>query len=184
MTNTMKFAKAEFYVLRKYNKDYAVSYVIEPFEKEILSLCEKFGLSGQSGGSAPASAYGISEAIKKLLLQEPISPITGAHEEWEKVSEGLWQNKRCSALFKDVDGKCWYLNAIVWKSGKIGFSGAARLILNNTDETYFSKQYVKSFPFTPKTFYIDAIRPNGKDGDLFVKDSHQLEKVFKYYDKY
>lgn len=184
MTNTMRFAKSEFEVLRKYRTDYTVEYVIEPFEKEILSLCEKFGLSGQSGGSAPHSAHGIAEAIKKLLLQKPISPITGLHEEWGKVSEGLWQNKRCSALFKDVDGKCWYLDAIVWKVGKIGFSGAATLKLEDMEESYFSKQYVKSFPFIPKTFYIDAIRSNGEDGDLFVKDHRQLEKVFKYYDKY
>lgn len=53
--------------------------IVTPFAKEILALCEAFGKSGQSGGSVPYTASAISQAVKKLLLREPICDVTG-HE--------------------------------------------------------------------------------------------------------
>jgi hypothetical protein len=45
---------------------------------------------------------------------------------------------------------------------------------------------VKAFPFTPKTFYIDVTEvEEPKDNwTFYIKNEKQLEKVFKYYDKY
>ena len=117
MTNTYKFAKQELDILAATTPD----AIITPFAEEILILCEKFGKSGQSGGSAPYTATAISQAVKKLLLQEPICKVTGQGDEWMDVSEfcgdkKTYQNNRCSALFKDgKESKAHYLNAIVWK---------------------------------------------------------------------
>ena len=117
MTNTQLFAKQELDILAATVPD----AIIIPFRKEILALCEAFGKSGQSGGSAPYTATAISKAIKKLLLQEPICDVTGHESEWFDVSEACggnvtYQNSRCYSLFKDgIDAKPHYLNAIYWK---------------------------------------------------------------------
>src|SRR5690554_4593318 len=116
MTNTQKFAKQELDILAATVPD----AIVTPFAKEILALCEAFGKSGQSGGSAPYTVSAISQAVKKLCLQEPICDVTGHENEWVDVSEmsdgeTLWQNSRCSGLFKYPDEKCSYVDAIVWQ---------------------------------------------------------------------
>ncbi len=177
--------------------------VIEPFKKEIIALCESFGHSGQSGGSAPYVATAISKAIKKILLFEPICEITGFDDEWMEVGHDEFQNRRCSAIFKHgKDGKAYYLDAIVWKGDTWNEDKTSNDwdTFTGTVEGIRSRQFIKSFPFTPKTFYIDVHRvpydkdkhkiseavTTGLDGDVvyFIKDHEQIEKVFKYYDRY
>lgn len=193
MTNTQSFAANELNILAKTVPD----AIITPFRDEILALCEAFGKSGQSGGSAPYTATAISKAVKKLMLQEPICPITGIDEEWTNVreiseeDEMMYQNNRCSALFKSKSGKCWYVDAIVKKteSGSC-WSGSFWLskedyLTGDKSKMVGSAQYVKSFPFEPKTFYIDVIEEEvaKDDWEMYPKDPKQLEKVWEYYDK-
>lgn len=200
MTNTQSFAKQELDILAATVPD----AIVTPFTNEILALCEAFGKSGQSGGSAPMTATAISQAVKSLLLQNPICYITGHESEWSnKISqrEDLYQNKRCYALFKQGDGSSYYLDAIVWKGKENWDTFTGRVYIDNKHfELVSSRQYVK-FPFKPKTFYIDVVRvPITKeeaesknmhfieDGDnkcyySIIKDLKQLGKVFKYYDK-
>ena len=193
MTNTQSFAAAELEILAKTVPD----AIVTPFTDEILALCEKFGRSGQSGGSAPYTATAISKAVKKLLLQEPICPITGVDEEWVNVrevseeDEMMYQNKRCYALFKGKSGKCWYLDAVVKKT-KSGACWSGSFWLSKEDylsgdksKKIGSAHYVKSFPFEPKTFYIDVIEEEvaKDDWEMYAKDAKQLEKVWEYYDK-
>lgn len=163
-SNTASYAQRELDILVKSSTDPDNRPIIEPFIPEILALCEKFGLSGQSGGSAPYTATALSQAIKKLCLQEPICPITGIEDEWINVSgynedREWYQNTRCSALFKEaIDGKPYYLDAIVWKGDTEGESGNSWDTFTGNAEGILSRQYVKSFPFTPKTFYIDVTK--------------------------
>jgi len=186
MTNTYKFAECELNILTQSSTDSGNRPLIEPFREEILALCEKFGNSGQSGGSAPCTASAISNAIKNLLLQNPICPITGIDSEWMRVSEeeALYQNKRCSALFKNETHGAYFLDAIVWKNQHgLTYSGSA--ILEN-DEKILSRQCIKAFPFVPKTFYIDVIEEEiSKDDWTFhITKPSQLSKVFQYYRKF
>lgn len=200
MTNTKKFAKRELDILKTTVPD----AIITPFEKEILDLCEAFGKSGQSGGSAPYTASAIAEAIKKLCLQEPICDVTGHDSEWVDVTsfmdKTMWQNSRCGSLFKYPDGKCSYTDAIVWKGSEKYDTFTGRVYIDNVDfELIGSSQYV-NFPFKPKTFYIDVVRipiskkeaeeknlhyieDNNKCYYSVLKDPKQLEKVFKYYNR-
>ena len=203
MTNTQSFAKQELDILAATVPD----AIVTPFANEILALCEAFGKSGQSGGSAPMTASAISQAIKHLMLQEPICPVTGIDEEWVNVrevseeDEMMYQNKRCSALFKSKSGKCWYVDAIVWKGEEEYDTFTGRAYIDDTNfELIGSSQYVR-LPFKPKTFYIDVVRvpiskkeaeerkmhfiENEKDDCYYtiLKDPKQLDKVFKYYDK-
>jgi hypothetical protein len=194
-TNTARFAERELTILSKSAQDPNNRPIIEPFTKEILALCEAFGKSGQSGGSAPYTATAISQAIKKLCLQEPICPVMGIDEEWVYVGdmgskdekECVYQNNRCSALFKNSEGRCWYLDAIVWKTQTgATWGGSALLKDGNAFIKYTGRQYVKSFPFTPKTFYIDVIKEEvaKDDWEFYIKNQKQLDRVWKYYDTY
>lgn len=222
MTNTQNFAARELEILSKSATDPKNRPVIEPFKDEILALAEKFGASGQSGGSAPYVAAALSQAIKKLLLQEPICPITGIDDEWvdvssmgggngEKEKECVFQNRRCGQVFKNSDGKAWFLDAIIWKN-ELGDTFFGNGISPDGDR-YHSKQFIKSFPFTPKTFYVDVVKeilPEDWNREPFIewdyydtkiyeatgvkewkkekyryiiKNMDQIRRVFKYYDR-
>lgn len=207
-SNTYRKAQVELEILTKTHTDPENRPVIEEFKNEILELVDKFGKSGQSGGSAPFVAGAICHALKKLLLQDPICSITGIEEEWVNVADkgsGIprFQNSRCSAMFKDNrNGKSYYLDAIVWKGDRPHDTFCGRVYLDDKKwELIGSRQYVR-FPFTPKTFYIDVVRvPISKEDaesrglhyientadDCYysvVKDKKQLKKVWEYYDKY
>lgn len=205
MTNTQKFAKQELDILAAT----VPNAIVTPFAKEILALCEKFGKSGQSGASAPYTATAISQAVKKLLLHEPICAVTGHENEWVDVTEmcgnidfTLYQNTRCSPLFKEGEnGKAYYLDAIVWKNEhkNSSFTGSVYMDDKNFD-LIGSSHYVK-FPFTPKTFYVDVVEvpiyeeeaeqrnlvySKYDDGSCYytvIKYPKQLQQVFKYYDR-
>ena len=172
MTNTQSHAQRELDILIKTTPD----AIIRHFIPEILALCEAFGNSGQSGGSAPYTAGALADAIKKLCLQQPIAPITGEDNEWNEVSDGVLQNNRCSAIFKE-NGKAHYLDAITWKT-QTGSTWHG-----TTKEGITSRQFIKSFPFKPKTFFVDVIETEISKGnwEFEIKDKAQLKEVSEYY---
>jgi hypothetical protein len=196
MSNTLSHAERELDILVKSSTDPDNRPIIEEFIPEIKALVEKFANSGQSGGSAPYTAGALSSAIKKLCLQQPICPIMGIEEEWNNCSGSSFQNNRCSALFKDgKEGKPYYLDAIVFRGQNgSGFTGNSVKLYDGS--TIGSRQLIKEFPFTPKTFYIDVIETEWADKEetvqkqgggwwtSVVKDESQLKEVFEYYDKF
>jgi len=241
-SNALSFAEIELSILENINPESELLLI----KDEILNLVDKFGESGQSGGSAPYTAGSIIheirnkissnlvveiakdedsltlefteeinsivekikfnsidinenlfESIENLLLFGPIVPITGIDDEWGDVREfgdgnSWYQNKRCSALFKDgKDGKPYYIDAIVKKDQR-GFCWSGFAWLSEEDyktgdrsKMVGKKGYVKSFPFTPKTFYIDVrdVEVAKDDWESFVIDQNQLEEVWTYYDR-
>ena len=82
--------------------------------KHVLKLIEVFADEGHSGSSAP---YAI-DLFKKLAMFEPVVPLSGEDWEWHEASEGVFQNIRCSHVFKqkdrfdgqayDIDGKIFW----------------------------------------------------------------------------
>jgi len=160
--------------------------------KAVMELIEVFSKQGHSGMSAPI----VADIFKKLANYEPLGPITGKDEEWSDVRDigngkPWYQNKRCSALFKDgKDGRPYYIDAVVKRDQRgVTWSGMAWL----SEEDYKSgdrskmidkRGYVKSFPFTPKTFYIDVrdVEVAKDDWESFVVDPSQLDEVKEYYD--
>ena len=204
-SNTCKKAKSECEILIKTVPD----AIIKDFIPEILALVDKFGNSGQSGGSAPYTANAISQAVKKLCLQEPICDITGIDEEWGNITESgqskdieIYQNNRCSAIFKEVihycggdETNCYYLDAIVFK-GQNGSCFTGNSVELNDGSIIGSRQFIKEFPFKPKTFYIDVIETEWADKNetekkqgggwwtSVIKNENQLKPVFKYYNRF
>ena len=103
--------------------------------------------------------------------------VNGKDDEWNEVGENVFQNNRVSSVFKDGKSKAYYLDAIIWKTQ----SGST---WNGNAEEISSRQYIKSFPFTPKTFYVDVIEKKISEGnfDFEIKDKKQLKPVSEYYD--
>jgi hypothetical protein len=138
---------------------------------ELLKVVEKQGHSGTS--ISFLVAY-----FKKLAMFEPLGPLQNTDAEWGKTSSGdsTLQNKRLSSVFKKgKNGKPYFLNAIIWKEPD-GCCFLGRV------EKISSSQYIKSFPFTFKKFYIDVTKRTENE-DHKIIDREQLKPVFEYYEK-
>lgn len=84
-------------------------------EKNILEIIETFSKQGHSGFS---SSYCIP-IINSLLKFEPITPLTGEEDEWCEISDGIFQNKRLSTVFKDknrFEGKPYWLDGKIFSN--------------------------------------------------------------------
>jgi len=118
----------------------------------VMKLLEVFADEGHSGFSAP---YAIN-LFSKLAKFEPIGPLTGEDWEWVNVSEQsgytLWQNKRCSHVFKDENG-AYDIDGIVFYDNRVDESGI-------TYKAYFTSRESRvpvTFPYTPTTEYRERI---------------------------
>lgn len=182
--------------------------LVKEFVPEIQALVKKFAESGQSGGSAPFTTAVIVKVIEKLLKQEPLGGVENTDDEWNSLSsfgdDESYQNNRLSSVFKQgKDGRPYYLNAVVFRNPEKNYtftSGSVDLPGNAEDGEggkIGSSQYIKEFPFEPKTFVIDVDEKEFrklKDGTLVeesgggwweskVKYPSQLEGVWTYYDR-
>ena len=178
--------------------------IIQEFIPEIKSLIKKFGDSGQSGGSAPYTAGAITNALKKLLAFEPLGGIENIDEEWNDCSDmggdteeskRMFQNRRLSSVFKDgKDGRPYYLDGIIFKGNNdITFTGNSVKMPDGSK--LGSANYIKKFPFEPKSFVIDVIETEWADKEekvkkegggwwtSVIKDPSQLDEVWEHYDR-
>lgn len=159
--------------------------------KEINNLCDGM----RSAGVVKIESF--LGDLRKFLLFEPIMEITGVDSEWGEVSERdgmpMFQNRRCSAIFKDgKDGRAYYIDAVVKRDQRgVCWTGWCWLnredyVLGDRGRMISSRGYLKSFPFTPKTFYIDVedVEIARDDWESFVKDPRQLDEVWEYYDRH
>lgn len=143
---------------------------------QILDILNVFCEQGHSGTSAP---YMIS-ILTRLMGWKPITPLTGDSDEWEKVDEHTYQNKRCSAVFKNSeDGQAYYIE------GKV-FS-------DNGGVTWFTNRKSRvpvDFPWTcpsePERVYIEYIDdvPEGEYSDRWRNITHRAKRIQELRDKY
>lgn len=75
-----------------------------------LELLKVFVEQGHSGSSAP---YAVA-LFEKLAKWKPLTPITGADDEWMEVGTNVWQNRRNSAVFKREDGQAYWIDGRVF----------------------------------------------------------------------
>lgn len=99
-----------------------------------------FGSQGHSGFSAGYA----TDALEKLLRFEPLRPLTGEPEEWNEVGPGWWQNRRCSRVFKDADGRAYDIDGRVFREP------------NGCCYTSSDSRVYITFPYRPKTEYVDV----------------------------
>lgn len=180
MSNLMKHAKREFELLPE-------DAVVKEFEQEILALVDKFGESGQSGASAPYVAKIVSSVVHKLCMFKPLSPLTFDMEEWQEISEFVYQNKRNSAVFMEKEMKPYYLYALVFTNSKeSSFTGSSSLYEGGIKRIK-SIAYIKDLEsFTGESFYVPVhekeVSPDDWESWL-TEDAHKvLDKASEVYD--
>jgi hypothetical protein len=125
----------------------------------VLKLLDVFADEGHSGSSAP---YAVN-VFKKLAMFEPLVPLTGEDWEWHEPSPGVFQNKRCSRVFKqadrfdgqayDIDGRVFY----EWNERELdpdeeGYPGKRRFKSHYTSR---DSLVPVTFPYTPSTEYVE-----------------------------
>lgn len=109
------------------------------------NVARVFQLEGHSGSSAPIAIGWIERA----LSWKPIAPLTGEDDEWIECGsrfgcKPMWQNRRCSSVFKDASGNAYDIDGRVFRqsNGICYVSRASRVPV--------------TFPYHPKTEYVDV----------------------------
>jgi hypothetical protein len=161
MSNLLKHAERELKFIGYDGKDEYNNMA----KAAIMELLTTFANQGHSGFSANY----IVNLFNKLAKYETLSPLKGNDDEWGNVSDmsgdrkTLFQNNRDGRVFKNDDG-AFFTEAIIWtESGESSYT--------NKD----SNRYIKSFPFTPKTFYVEV------DKERNVLDTEEYNKANAYY---
>lgn len=109
----------------------------------LLEMVLVFGSQGHSGFSASFA----TSTLEKLLRYQPLRPLTGEPGEWNEVGNGVFQNNRCSHVFKQLDrfhGQAYDLQGKVFREPSgVCFTNASSLV-------------PIVFPYTPRTEYVDV----------------------------
>lgn len=144
----------------------------EHMNSNILEMVRLFSEQGHSGFSA---GYALS-VLERLLRYKPISPLTGEDDEWREVCHGSWQNKRCSSVFKDSDGKAHDIDAII--------------VSDNGGITWFSSGRFRkevTFPYYPPTHsekvyieYTEDVPPGftGDEYDIITDNPERIKALY------
>lgn len=177
--NLVEYAKSELSRLEKDGDD-----LQQLMSRHIIDIIEMFSKQGHSEFSAN---YAI-RILERLLRWKPITPLTGADDEWELKccdSDGIstYQNTRCFSVFKYVDSQghlvsCHDIEAVT--------------VSDNGGITWFStKRFRKqvTFPYEPPTkpekVYIECTEhvPIGFTGDKFDIITNDPERIKKLYER-
>jgi len=135
MSNLVNYAKHELTLMGMLGSAEPINAAMA---EHLVKMVEHFSAEGHSGFSA---SYAI-RALSKLLAFEPLTPLTGEEREWMEVSNGLFQNKRCSHVFKE-NGEAYDINGRVFREpdGVCFINRESRVPV--------------IFPYTPKSEYVD-----------------------------
>lgn len=111
--------------------------------EHIESMVRLFALEGHSGSSASFAR----QVFHTLSDFKPWGPLTGEDSEWMDCSYGgepLWQNVRCSHVFKGADGRAYDTEGKIFREP------------NGTCYTNKKSRVYITFPYTPKREYVDV----------------------------
>lgn len=116
----------------------------EMINGNILEVVKVFSEQGHSGFSA---GYAI-RMISKLLNYKPITPLTGEDDEWNEVGTGVFQNKRCSEVFKE-NGEAYTIHGRVFSDngGRNWFTSVGSRV---------PVVFPYSVPDKPEYIYLDS----------------------------
>ena len=136
MSNLVAYAKSELERAKLFGEgDFyggmmgdAVMKLIQVFADEVHS--------GMSAGMAIS-------IFEKLARFEPLTPLTGEDDEWVEVGTGVFQNRRCSHVFKE-NGEAYDSEGRIFREP------------NGTCYTSRHSRVPVTFPYTPKREYVDV----------------------------
>lgn len=104
----------------------------------ILKMVKQFAKEGHSGFSAQMAIA----IFRKVASFEPLTPLTGEDSEWVEVRDGVFQNRRCSRVFKE-NGKAYDQGGKVFRYP------------DGVTYTNYNSRVPVSFPYVPKTELVD-----------------------------
>ncbi len=105
----------------------------------VLELIKVFAAQGHSGFSAGLT----TSAFDRLARYQPLTPLTGEDSEWNEVGNSIFQNRRCSHVFKE-NGQAYDIDGRVFREP----SGATF--------TSFDSRVPVTFPYVPKSVVVDV----------------------------
>lgn len=116
----------------------------------ILRMINVFADEGHSGFSASYA----TAILEKLLRFEPVTPLTGADDEWGEPysSDGTQQNKRCGHVFREKNGRAYDMEGTIFYDEYLNDEGVPRKSYYTCRE---SRVYV-TFPYTPTKVYLPS----------------------------
>ena len=137
MSNLVAHAKRELEIAGWFSEDGPYDGMFGP---AVLKMVELFSEEGHSGMSAGIAI----QLFEKVARYEPLTPLTGSDDEWFEATDGVYQNVRCSHVFKEADGKAYDIDGKIFREP----SGAC---FTSRDSRVFVE-----FPYTPKREYVDV----------------------------
>lgn len=129
MSNLIAHAKREMEISELGDNLYG-----EMLPAAVLELLTVFSKQGHSGLSAKVTI----ELFSQLAKFETLSPLTGEEDEWYEVSDGIYQNMRCSHVFKE-NGQAYDIDGIIWEDP------------DGSRWTNFESRVIVQFPYVPKS---------------------------------
>lgn len=136
MSNIEDFARNELQRAGLFDKDSDYGGMMGDAVMKLIKVFDEEGHSGFSAGMAIS-------IFEKIARFQPLTPLTGADDEWFECGEGCFQNKRAPSVFKengeayDIDGKIFREPSGACFTGK-------------------GSRVSVTFPYTPKREYVDV----------------------------
>ena len=145
MSNLETFAEREMRDAGLFDKD---SDYDGALATSVMELVRVFSAQGHSGASA-----GRTLAIfAKVAAFEPLGPLTGGDDEWvdqaEQNRRPLWQNRRCSHVFKTAEG-AYDIEGRIFRDP------------DGTCWTSSESRVPVTFPYVPRREYVDRPATEG-----------------------
>lgn len=171
MSNLTEWAQRELDLL---NKDGDEMQAL--MNKNIMDILNLFSDQGHSGFSA---GYLIS-ALRRLMQWKPLLPLTGEDDEWRECSNGLEQNIRCSAVFRENKDN----STAHYIEGKI-FSDNGGITWFTRKESHIPVTFPYTVPDHPEKVYIEYLEdvPPGFSGDEYEIITDQPERIKALYER-
>jgi len=157
MGNLVTHAKFEMLKAGLYDDDSDYGGMLAGAVTELMEVFEKQGHSGMSAARTV-------QLFQKLAMFEPLCPLTGDDDEWLEVADGIFQNKRCSHVFKE-NGEAYDIEGRIFRepSGVTFTSGDSRVPV--------------TFPYTPKTEFVDVPEQPMPDMEFTEEDFKKLQAL-------
>lgn len=143
MSSLIEHAKREFLAAGYKPIDQCENDPNKWIQEDVLELLEVFSRQGHSGFSAPFAI----QYFTKLAAFEPLVPLTGEDSEWNDIGNGVFQNNRCSHVFKsakEFNGQAYDIEGRIFREpdGSCYTSADSRVLI--------------TFPYTPKREYVNV----------------------------
>lgn len=136
MSNLELHAKKEMEIAGLFGKDSDYGGLLG---EAVMKMVKVFADEGHTGLSANMAI----NIFQKVARFEPLTPLTGADNEWMEVGPGIFQNTRCSHVFKE-GGEAYDSNGKIFREP------------DGLCFTSFESRVPVTFPYTPTREYVDV----------------------------